>query len=348
MYKMSFLKAVVAIVAAAFIALSCAKDQVEQTPYSDFAGIEVPPHFPQPHYNNPENTITQAGFELGRKLFYDKALSSDGTISCGSCHAQVHAFADHNVAFSTGVEGRIGTKNSPTLSNLAWYPSFMADGGINHIEVMPLAPISDPAEMNETLANVVEKLNNRPDYKAAFKNVFGVDKIESKQVFYSIAQFQSMLVSSNSKYDDYVLGNTTFNEAEERGLGLFRTHCVSCHTEPLFTDFSFVNNGLDMVHVDAGRALVTQNPQDSGKFKVPSLRNIALTHPYMHDGRFYTLQMVLDHYSDGVKQNGHLDDRLQQTIALTAQDKQDLIIFLETLTDVEFISDSRFGEPRNP
>lgn len=332
-------------VAALFTLLSCKKDAVHIS--TDFEGLKVPSHFALPHYSNPENPITKNGFELGRRLFYDPILSRDSTISCGSCHAQVHGFADHNVALSKGIDGKEGTRNTPALSNLAWQPAFMHDGGINHLEIMPLAPITNPVEMDEDLAHVVEKLNRNATYRALFRAAFQVDEIKSKHLFFALAQFQSMLVSANSRYDKYVLGTDDFTPEEERGLALFRTHCASCHQEPLTTDYTYVNMGLDMHSADPGRALITLNPADSGKFKVPSLRNVGLTHPYMHDGRFYTLQMVLDHYSEGIKQNGRLDTRLSAPLYLSPQEKEDIIAFLHTLTDYQFMADSRFSEPRN-
>lgn len=325
---------------------ACQKDEAPASPA--FKGLEVPSHFPDLVYNNPKNPITEKGFELGRKLFYDPILSRDSSISCGSCHTQTHGFADHNVALSSGIDGRLGTRNTPGLSNLAWQPAFMHDGGVNHLEIMPLSPITEPAEMDETLANVVAKLNANPAYRIQFNAAFGVDEINSKWMFYAIAQFQSMLISASSKYDKYVLGEETFTVEEERGLQLFRAHCESCHEEPLTTDYSYANMGLDMHSIDPGRARITENPADSGKFKVPSLRNVGLTHPYMHGGRFYTLDMVLDHYSTGIVQNGRLDSRLPGPLQLTEQEKQDIIAFLHTLTDYEFMADSRLSEPRNP
>jgi cytochrome c peroxidase len=323
--------------------ISCQPEPIDTVP--DF-GFFSPPHFPAPVYTNPQNPITKEGFELGRQLFFDPILSRDSSISCGSCHAQAHAFADHNTALSTGIDGRTGSRNTPALSNLAWYPSFMHDGGINHLEVMPLAPITEKNEMDEELSRVIAKLNANSTYKTSFEKVFGQDAINSQQLFYALAQFQSMLVSANSKYDRYLLGDEKFSEQEERGLVLFRTNCATCHTEPLTTDFSFVNKGLEMHAVDAGRARITLNPADSGKFRVPSLRNVALTHPYMHDGRFYTLEKVLDHYSAGILQNGRLDARLSGNIALTESEKQDIITFLHTLTDYTLLANPLFGEPK--
>jgi len=336
---------VAALVVTTFIYSSCTPDRAEYQ--TVFKGLEVPQHFPPPHYNNPNNPITEAGFALGRKLFYDPILSRDSTISCGSCHAQTHAFADHNNAFSTGVDGRLGTRNSPTMSNLAWFPAFMWDGGINHIEIMPFAPITEHNEMDEDLANVINKLQRNSSYQVAFEKAFGPNQLNDQKMFFALAQFMSMMVSADAKYDQYMLGKAAFTEQERKGLELFRTHCESCHKEPLFTDFSYVNNGLDFTFNDPGRGRITQLAQDSGSFKVPTLRNIALTYPYMHDGRFFILADVMIHYTTGIKQNGRLDHRLPDNIVLTEDEKNAIMDFLHTLTDYTYISDFRLAEPSN-
>jgi cytochrome c peroxidase len=321
---------------------SCKKDPDQP---DGFKGFVKPDHFPEPWYLAENNPITKDGFELGRRLFFDPVLSADSTIHCGTCHAQVHAFADHGAALSAGVEGRLGIRNSPGLFNIAWFPSFMWDGGINHIEVMPIAPITDHNEMDETLTNVVEKLKISSIYPELFKKAFGTEVITDQKMLFALAQYMALLISSNSPYDQYVTGKGSLNARELNGLSLFRTHCESCHKEPLFTDFSFVNNGLDTVYEDAGRGRITQLAADSGAFKVPSLRNVDLTYPYMHDGRFFSLESVLDHYTGGVLQNGRLDARLPGSINLTPEEKEDIILFLQTLTDYEFLSDLSISEP---
>lgn len=307
----------------------------------------VPTGFPQPVYSFSNNPISKNGFELGRKLFYDPILSRDSTISCGSCHQQFTAFAHADHRLSHGIDDQLGKRNSPGLFNMAWFPSFMWDGGVNHIEVQPLAPIANPVEMDEDIANITVKLQRVEAYRNLFKRAFGSDSITLQNTLLAMTQFMGRMISDNSAYDRYRLGNGQFNAAETRGLALFRANCSSCHAEPLMTDMQFRNNGLDSVfRKDAGRAHITQLPQDSGKFKVPSLRNVALTYPYMHDGRFQTLERVLDHYSSGIRNSPTLDPLLQQPISLSQQDKSDIIAFLNTLTDHAFISDSRFSEPR--
>lgn len=321
---------------------SCAK---EEEPQESFPGFAVPSHFPAPHYQFGQNPLTADGFFLGRKLFYEPLLSLDGTVSCGNCHAQVHAFADHNVNFSKGIYGRTGLRNAPQLSNLAWYPAFMWDGGINHIEVMPVAPLTDTLEMGESWQQIIQKLQNHPEYPSLFAKAFGTPEINDQRILFAFAQFMGMMISSDSKYDRYINGKTSFTEMEEAGLEVFRTHCESCHAEPLFTDFSYRNNGLDVVSADPGRERITNNPSDKGKFKVPGLRNITLTYPYMHDGRFFTLQQVLDHYRVGIQPAPNLDPSLSQGIPLTDMEKQQLLAFLKTLRDDTYLTNSWFAEP---
>ena len=327
---------------------SCNPDDEDDTtgPPAPSLDFYVPAGFPQPVYDFSGNPITKDGFELGRKLFYDPVLSRDSTVSCGSCHQQFAAFAHADHRLSHGIDDLLGKRNAPGLFNLAWFPEFMWDGGVNHIEVQPLAPIANPVEMDEDIGNIPVKLQRIEAYRNLFKRAFGSDSITLQNTLYAMTQFMGRMISDNSAYDRNRLGTGQFSASENRGLALFRTHCVSCHTEPLMTDMQFRNNGLDSVfRRDAGRALITQIPQDSGKFKVPSLRNVALTYPYMHDGRFQTLERVLDHYTSGIRNSPTLDPLLLQPIILTQQDKADIIAFLNTLTDHAFLTDGRFAEP---
>lgn len=324
---------------------SCAPD-MQEAPTEPFVGFVVPAHFPPPVYSFDGNPVTEAGFELGRKLFYDKRLSVDGTVSCGTCHAQVHGFADHNIPLSFGVEGRMGKRNTPGLANLAWIPAFMWDGGINHIEVMPIAPITDHAEMAHDLSRLITYLQSATEYPEAFQKAFGQSTINTQNLLRAIAQFQGSMVSYRSKYDKWLRGELSLTANEEAGRLIFEAKCSSCHPGPLFTDFTYRNNGLDSTFTDQGRMRITLDPQDEGSFRVPSLRNVALTGPYMHDGRFRNLRQVLDHYDHGIVQSPTLDLELLQGITLST-DEQDLLIdFLHTLSDFDFISDHRFSEPK--
>lgn len=331
-----------------FVVLACNKEEKEEaatnTPTEQPFGFTQPSHFPPPHYTFENNPLTKEGFELGRKLFFDPILSIDNSLSCGVCHSQVHAFADHGTAFSLGVDGAIGTRNSPALSNMAWYPSFMWDGGINHIEVMPVAPITSPIEMKETMSNVVSKLIVDPLYPGLFNSAFGNSEITDQKILFALAQYMGNLVSYDSRYDRYILGKEAFTSQELEGLDLFRTHCENCHNEPLTSDFSYRNNGLSGGYgSDFGRYIITQEESDKGKFKVPSLRNVALTYPYMHDGRILTLMGVIDHYSENIQPDSNTDPSLTP-LNLTPQQKEALHAFLQTLTDYTYISNPLYAE----
>lgn len=332
----------IAVAVVAMLLASCGKEPPIHEPE---VLMEVPDHFPPLVYESETFPISKERIALGRKLFYEPKLSSDNTISCGDCHAQVHAFADHNTPVSFGVNGAMGVRNSPALMNLAWQTSFMHDGGVNHLEVVPLVPITSEIEMNQPMDELIVELNDDEEYSVLFQMAFGRDTIDSQQLLIALAQFQMTLVSADSKYDQYINGKATFTESEARGMNLFMAHCSSCHQPPLFTDFSFSNTGLDSVYTDFGRELITLRPEDRGKFKVPTLRNIELTYPYMHDGRFYNLMDVLDHYTDGIHDTPQLDARLKAPIALTRDEKLDVIAFLKTLTDYGFISNHQFSDP---
>ena len=309
----------------------------------------VPEGWPNPVYTFANNPLSENGFELGRALFYEEMLSRDNTISCGSCHQQFVAFAhaDHNL--SHGIDGLFGIRNAPGLFNLNWNPSFMWDGGVNHIEIQPFAPINNPVEMDGNLNDIIVKLNNSNKYKQLFKNAFGDDSITSQRIFYAITQFQGMLYSYNSKYDYYKRGEVggEMNAQELSGYNLFVQKCSSCHKEPLFTDYEFRNNGLSVNAIlqDTGRSHITGAANDRFKFKTPSLRNVALTAPYMHDGRFNTLDEALNHYTSGIVNYGTLDPILQNGITLSVQEKADIRAFLFTLTDYKFVNDQRFKDP---
>lgn len=324
--------------------VSCQNDK--QEPHiTEFSVFEVPVHFPDLVYQFDTNPISEEGFELGRKLFYDSRLSRGSQVSCGSCHAQVHAFADHSTPLSFGVDGKQGSRNAPGIYNLAWTPAFMWDGGINHLEVMPIAPITDSAEMDMPLTELLSYLQEATEYPELFESAFGEAEISSANLLKALAQFQGAIVSDDSRYDQYIRGEYLLTEEQKRGMDLFEAKCSSCHAGVLQTDFSYRNNGLDSIFGDAGRGRITLDANDYGKFRVPSLRNVALTNPYMHDGRFFTLAQVLDHYGDGIVESNTLDPTLANGIPLAENEKEDIINFLYTLSDFELLSDLRFSEP---
>lgn len=310
--------------------------------------FKAPVNWPKPVYDFNKNPLTADKIELGRHLFYDPTLSKNNQISCASCHSPYTAFTHVDHDLSHGIDDRIGTRNSPALMNLAWYSSFMWDGAINHLDMQALAPISHPDEMGETIESVVKKLQHTTTYPAMFKKAFGDSMITGEHTLKAISQFMLTLVSSNSKYDSVMRKQTQFTIQEKNGYALFQKNCSSCHTEPLFTNLQFENNGLavDTTLKDYGRMRITKNKTDSLKFKVPTLRNIEFSFPYMHDGRFKTISAVLKHYTNGVKQSPTLSVHLQKPMVLSSNDKVDLTAFLLTLTDKSFLFNSKYAYPK--
>jgi cytochrome c peroxidase len=309
--------------------------------------FETPKYWPKPHYDFSKNPLTEEGFQLGRNLFYDPILSKDSTISCSSCHFQATGFTHVDHSLSHGIDGKIGTRNSMTLMNLAWNKSFMWDGGVTHLDMQPLNPITSPVEMNENLEQVVQKLQKNKKYQQLFENAYGDSKVTGQRILKALSQFELMLVSSNSKYDKVMRLEDTFTAQEEKGYQLFKTNCASCHNEPLFTSEKFESNGLEIdstLH-DIGRMRITNKAEDYLRFKVPTLRNIQFTFPYMHDGRFKTLTEVLKHYNS-IKNSKNLPKQLSKPMNLSDDDRVDLVAFLKTLTDTEFLFNKRFSYPR--
>lgn len=319
----------------------CSPDEVAPATAYTFA---VPEHFPPPTYDFARNPVTEAGFLLGKRLFEDVRLSRDNSVSCATCHQQAVAFADPQHRLSLGVDEREGVRNAPGLFNLAFTKEFMWDGGIAHLDFVPINAITSGFEMDETLAGVVNKLRAESEYRSAFQRAFGQDTITSGLMLQALSQYQLLLVSDRSKYDDVVLdrNNAVFTPAEARGELFFNTHCSGCHAGVLFTDESYRNNGLDATSTDRGRSLITETEADRGKFRVPTLRNVARTGPYMHDGRFASLQEVLEHYRSGIFLSETLDPGLRNGIPMSDEEMADLTAFLETLTDWELVQDPRF------
>lgn len=292
--------------------------------------IVFPEHFPAPQYSFENNPLSFEKIELGRMLFYDPILSIDSTISCATCHSPYNAFAHADHALSHGIHDSIGTRNAPALFNLAWNKTFMWDGAIHHLDVQPLAPISSHVEMGSDINTVVNRLNHSTLYKKHFAAAFESNLITGELVLKALAQFQLSLVSANSKYDQVVKGESGFTSQEQNGYALFIQHCNRCHTEPLFTNQNFENNLLpiDTLLNDIGRSKISLNANDNYKFKVPSLRNLDYSYPYMHDGRFKKLSQVIDHYTQA---------NMSPKIALTSDEKKDLMSFLIALNDTTFI-----------
>ena len=314
--------------------------------------LEIPDHFPELTYDLSQNPPTQNGFVLGKKLFYDGRLASDGVVSCGFCHIQSFAFTHHTHITSHGVDGRIGKRNAQPLHNLAFMNEFTWDGAAAHLDAQPIIPITSEVEMNNTFSNIISELEADPEYVAMFEAAFENGAINPDNILKALSQFMIMMVSGESKYDRYLNNDgTTLTADESAGLALFELKCASCHSGVLQTDQSYRNNGLalDPEFNDVGRYRVTGQPSDSLKFKVPSLRNIEATFPYMHDGRIPDLEAVLDHYASGIIDSPTLDPIFRNDdgslgIPLTEVEKTQIIAFLKTLTDDNFIFDERFSE----
>ena len=326
-----------------------------------------PAYFPDPVYDLSKNPLTPEGVELGRFLFYDGILSRTDKIGCGTCHQQQAAFTHHGHDLSHGVDDLLGTRNSPSVQNMAFSPVFFWDGGVHDMDLVPPVPIQNEVEMGERVGNVIEKLRKTPvagaakqvNYPKMFKAAFGTDEINADRMMKALSQFMMTMVSATSRYDYFLQGDASaLTPLEKQGLTLFKQNCSSCHSSELFTDFSFRNNGLIPNKIkDQGRYAITLNEADRLKFKVPSLRNVGFTAPYMHDGRFTTLEEVLNHYAndqsgskDSIFVSPTLDPLLQVAgqkpgIKLTATEKQAIIAFLRTLNDEQFISDKRFSDP---
>lgn len=298
-----------------------------------------------------DNPLTVEGVELGRRLFFEKKLSRDDSLACASCHLSEHSFTDGDRRFSRGMDGQTGTRNSMPLLNLAWADSFFWDGRARRLRDQALLPIADPTEMDLPLEQALEKLRADPDYPGMFARAFGSAGVDASRMGLVFEQFLLSLISQDAKFDRAVRGEVEFTDQEKRGFELFVTEndparklfgadCFHCHGGSLFTNHRFGNNGLDREFKDAGRFLVTGDQADRGKFKTPSLRNVELTAPYMHDGRFATLEEVIDHYDRGVQPSATLDPNLSKHLPgglkLSATDRAALAAFLKTLTDRDF------------
>lgn len=329
----------------------------DTTPYNLVYGT-----FPTPEIAA-DNLLTKEGVQLGRMLFYEKMLSKDKTQACASCHLQEFAFSD-TARFSIGVQKLPGKRQAMGVFNMAWNTNeFFWDGRAHLLRDQALMPIQDALEMDETLANVVAKLSATQTYRDQFIRAFGSEEVTAKKISLALEQFMNSIVSYQSKYDRFLQDSTVFTESEKRGRDLFfmeynrffpdksGADCAHCHGGLNFENDQYMNNGLDAegAFADKGREMVSKNAADRGKFKVPSLRNIAITPPYMHDGRFNTLEEVVNHYNDGLKSSPSLDPALEQTretgLRLTAGQKADLVDFLKTLTDEELVRNPAYASP---
>ncbi len=337
--------------------------RLPETPYH-YADPDLPAHFRTPAARRFDNTprdnpVTDPGATLGRVLFYDTRLSANNTVACGSCHLQKHAFVDPN-RFSKGYEGKLTDRNAPSLVNLRYYPRgrFFWDERAASLEEQALMPIQSRTEMGQDLATLVEALARAERYPALFRAAFGDEQVTRERVGRALAQFARALVSYRSKYDEGRARARSvrddfanFTARENQGKGLFLRHCATCHL-PAGQDAHFImlrplNNGLDADYktADGGVGDVTLQAPDLGRFKSPSLRNVEFTAPYMHDGRFATLEEVIDHYSRNVKAHPNVDVRVRRRPDFGDSEKAALVAFLKTLSDPEFLTDPRFSDP---
>lgn len=332
------------------IVFACKKSEPIIDQIEAFIGFQKPANFPDPVYNFANNKVTKEGFELGRALFYEPRLSRNNTITCGSCHIQSSAFTQHGHDVSHGIDDRLGTRNSPPIMNLAWSKAFNWGGGVFDLDLQPIIPITTHEEMDENLENVYNKLRAMPKYTNMFKAAFGSEEINTARFMKALSQFMVMCISSNSKYDKVLRKEPgfSFTTEELEGYTIFKEKCGSCHTEPLFTDGSFRNNGLGISPVnDKGLYTATLIETDKYKFKVPSLRNLRYTAPFMHDGRFLSLNGVLEHYNSEVVATQNLDPSLKGNklgISLNATEKTKITAFLNTLNDEDFINNKLLAE----
>jgi len=322
---------------------SCKKEQ--HTKNLTLLQQEIPTGFPQPVYKFEDNPLTEEGFQLGKKLFYDGRLSIDNEHSCNSCHQQIAGFGTYEHDRSHGVNHTHTLRNAPVLFNLAWNTSFHWDGEYATLRDAIAHPLNGSIETGETFETIIKKLEGDEEYRRLFKEVFHYPFIRPEFITKALAQFVGSFISANSRYDRYLKGTVTFTAQELNGYNLFKANCASCHKEPLFTDYSIRNNGLDIDTSlnDFGRMRITGLSSDSLKFKIPTLRNAYISANYMHDGRYNTLHQVIDHYRFTVLPSATLDPSLRNGIPLTNTQAADLFEFLRTLTDSSFLSNPRYS-----
>lgn len=361
-------KGVIAVFCLTMLVLQCKdpdKDTVMEPPHQTTPFlVEEPAGFP-PLPAEIKASLTEEAVALGRQLFYEKALSQDSSISCASCHAPEKAFSD-TLAFSKGINGQLGDRNAMPLFNLAYGTFFFWDGRASTLTEQALEPVPNPVEMHLSWPEAVSRLAVSANYRSEFSKAFGPGAIRKEQAAQAMAQFMTILLSGNAKFDRWMRGETPLTPSEIRGFQLFQREggnpdvvdggqngadCFHCHSvgNKLFTDFQFHNNGLDSVFTDdSGAFETTGDPRDRGHFKTPSLRNLSYTAPYMHDGRFNTLEEVIDHYNTGGKPSETIDPFMKFSsggLNLSEQDKQDLIAFLKTLDDPDFVSNPQYQKP---
>lgn len=322
------------------LAMGCEKDERTKATEENWFS-QYPAHLPPP-FIPADNEPNAARIELGKALFYDPVLSIDSSISCASCHLANHAFASL-MATNPGVYGRPGTRNAPGLFNLAWQPHYLREASLPTLEMQILVPIQEHNEFAHNIVDIGEQLSQSPYYDSLSRLAYG-QAPGPYIITRSIAAFERTLISANSRYDKVINGISKYTTQEAEGYAIFistKTNCIQCHSEPFFTNFEPENNGLYFSYKDPGRARFTKQASDSGKFKIPSLRNVALTPPYMHDGSLASLEKVIDHYASG-GQNSPNQSPLIKGFTLKPEEKAALIAFLQTLSDPGFVNNPHF------
>ncbi|MCJ7934379.1 MAG: cytochrome-c peroxidase [Chryseobacterium sp.] len=346
----AFIKTVWIMAALVLTCVSCSDEVIQPLEKDEAYTLQFPSYFPEMTFDQSVNLVTKNGVELGRKLFYEGRLSRNNTISCGFCHIQENAFTHHGHTVSHGVDDRTGIRNAPPIQNMAFLKRYMWDGVIHNLNEQPIIPMTDVNEMDSSMPEAISKIKDDPKYKKLFSAAYGDETVTGERILKALSQFMASMISADSKYDRFRQGKESFTSEESQGMALFNQKCASCHSGELFTDESFRNTGMyyNTQFKDAGRYRVTLDQNDWMKFRVPGLRNVEYTAPYMHDGRFYTLEAVLNFYTDRVEDNPNLDPQLKQNnhigIVMNSKEKQLIIAFLKTLSDKSFISNPKFAE----
>lgn len=326
-----------------FGTMACRKEPQPQVPIAPEPLLAVPEGFPLPQFPA-DNALTPARFALGKRLFYDVVMSRDSSVSCASCHAPSKAFSD-TVALSPGAGGAAGKRNAPTLANVAYHPYFTREGGVPTLEMQILVPIQEHNEFDFNILSIADRLKTDTAYIRLSREAYGRDP-DFYIITRGLACFERTLISGESRYDRFaVLGQTNaLTAAEQRGMALFfseKTNCSTCHSGFNFSNYAFENNGLRETYDDLGRFRLTGDTSDMARFKVPTLRNVGLTAPFMHDGSLPTLERVVEHYNSGGKQHPQRSP-LVRPLGLTLGERADLVAFLKSLTDEHFASNKKF------
>ena len=350
------------LIALASLLWTC-KHEAPEGPVATPYDLVIPPFFP-PMDIPADNPLTMEGVNLGRYLFWEKKLSGNDGMSCGTCHLPENGFSDPR-QYSIGINGEVGTRQAMPLVNMGWSPTYFWDGRAVTLEDQIYEPVENPIEMAEDWNHAVEQIDADPIYDAMFFKAYGSNEVTKEKIVKAIASFLRTMISSDSKFDKQRIGQYQFTPEELHGFNLFLTEggspdevpggsfgadCFHCHGfgSMQMSDYLFHNNGLDATFSDLGRGAVTGSVYDNGKFKTPTLRNVELSGPYMHDGRFTTLEQVIDHYNSGGIPSATIDPFMKFTVGglqLSAQSKSDLIAFLKCLTDTSFITNPAFSDP---